>query len=456
MKIEAGTAAPAESDGIMERQQNRDRQLQAQGRRQQARYHTIQAEDGYGQPKGAGRARTSPLHTPEVQRSGYQGRQSSGYRDRTGGADSSQRSGNAGRQRNRVYPGQRGGEYPNQREDVRQRGTYSQRAVSGRRSSREMHREKQMSGGNAARRSLASRNSYPGSPMSAEEKRRRAAVRRRRRRQKRRRMMLLTCMLTIAAGGLFIKFNLNRRAAEQAAQLKAGIAQLEQGNYEAAIAGLDELLEGSKGKGIQIPALLYRAEAEYRLQDYTAALHTYELVLQKEPNNQAAKEGEMLCQTELRNYEAALQTGICQSYVYNRMASEQLDVGDYDQALNSIERGKTALQKERMEGAETKTDETEDSLISKAQSLTEQAAKGLAYHEAVLWEYRNEYEKSLELFEAYVKQYGTDDQVEREIEFLKSRQGDSLSSEDADFLDPGDEPEETDAEGETAETQTAE
>ena len=56
-----------------------------------------------------------------------------------------------------------------------------------------------------------------------------------------------------------------------------GISQLEAGNYADAIAAFETALDQSDGivNAFELDILKYRAEAEYRLEDYTAAAHTY-------------------------------------------------------------------------------------------------------------------------------------------------------------------------------------
>ncbi len=105
----------------------------------------------------------------------------------------------------------------------------------------------------------------------------------------------------------------------------------------------------------------------------------------------------VLCLVETGDYAAALDLEVLQGPVYNRMAKEQIEAGDYERALEYIELGKTFAE--------------------------ESAGRELAFNEAAAWEYKHDYAKALQLFEAYVENYGADETAEREIAFLKTRQG---------------------------------
>ena len=88
-------------------------------------------------------------------------------------------------------------------------------------------------------------------------------------------------------------------------------------------------------------------------------------------------------------------------YVYNLKAVEQINAGEYDAALELIRQGLEA------------GDSVQD----------------LSYNQAVAWENKGDFAKALELFEAYAAQYGTDENVERELTFLRSRQGNASDDE---------------------------
>ena len=60
-----------------------------------------------------------------------------------------------------------------------------------------------------------------------------------------------------------------------------GIAQMEQGDYEGAIASFDEAIAHSDGRvgDFELDVLKYGGEAECKLGDYPAAAHTYDVLL---------------------------------------------------------------------------------------------------------------------------------------------------------------------------------
>ena len=45
----------------------------------------------------------------------------------------------------------------------------------------------------------------------------------------------------------------------------------------------------------------------------------------------------------------------------------------------------------------------------------------MSYNQAVCSEYLGQYQEALELFKAYGQQYGTDEELQHEIDFLESR-----------------------------------
>lgn len=232
-----------------------------------------------------------------------------------------------------------------------------------------------------------------------DERARVRARERKRRRRRQRRILLVTLILLILflIGGAV--YGVMRRGREKKKQelLKEGIELLNQGSYEEAVTRLDEALQWSKGKigEFETNVLLYRADAEFRLRDYDAAQNTYELLSKENEENRDYKKGMARCLVEKGDYDGALALGVIDGYIYNLKAVEQIRAGEYDSALELIEKGKAAGD----------------------------AMQDLSFNEAVVWENKGDFAKALELFEAYKAQYGTDENVERELEFLRSRQG---------------------------------
>lgn len=212
--------------------------------------------------------------------------------------------------------------------------------------------------------------------------------------------MILGCfvlLLLLAAVGIFLMVRKNRREEQKQEFLTEGIALVESGKYEEAVAKLNEALQwsGDKMGEFEQEVLLYRAGAEYRLRDFDAALKTYETLQAADSENVEYQRGVALCTLEKGDVNGALAMGVIDGYVYNRMAVDQIRARDFDRALDSIDRGKAAGDPSVM--------------------------KDLTYNEAVVWENKGDYAKALELFESYVSQYGSDENAQREIDFLKSR-----------------------------------
>ena len=217
----------------------------------------------------------------------------------------------------------------------------------------------------------------------------------------------------------------------------SGIEKLDAGDYGGAIADLEEALSLGKGKvgEMELDILKYRAEAEYRMGDYSAAAHTYDILRQvdgEKPeyvrlhcllNIQAGKTEEALedyrniyekdksaellkdmgqalekaGQTDaaLELYSQAEADGLADSVIYNRKGLCYLSRGEYSAAGQAFEAG-------------LKASDTE-------------AAADLAFNRAAALEYQGNYEEALKAFEAYVAQYGSDEKAEHEIAFLKTR-----------------------------------
>lgn len=209
-------------------------------------------------------------------------------------------------------------------------------------------------------------------------------------------MLLILLTAGIVAG----VFSYTKGKARQAV-MKEGIASLEDGNYEEAIGKFEEILAGSKGNigSFEAEVLTYRGEAEYKKKDYNAAMHTFELLLKEDGEKERYRR--MLCysQLELGNYEEALAYGFADALAYSRMATRDIQNEEYDAALENVRKG--------MEACEA----------------GDPAMQELLYSQAVAHEQKGDFVKALELFEAYLTAYGPDEKIQREITFLKTRQG---------------------------------
>jgi tetratricopeptide (TPR) repeat protein len=178
---------------------------------------------------------------------------------------------------------------------------------------------------------------------------------------------------------------------------ESGITAMADSRYEDAIENFDQALElaGSKIDKTQIDILERRAEAEYNLKDYAAALDSWKILMETDSTNDEYKKNAVLCMMETGQYEEALQIGLMQSRIYNKMAVEKIKAGDYEGAISIIDQGLAVD-----DGS---------------------AGADLLYNKAVAHESRGNYEEALQLFREYVSRYGTDENVQKEITFLETR-----------------------------------
>ncbi|MGN0158300.1 MAG: tetratricopeptide repeat protein [Brotaphodocola sp.] len=256
-------------------------------------------------------------------------------------------------------------------------------------------------------RGVGERVSYGSARMRAMERRRKRILRRR--------ILFAAGFLVLVCliGGILFGISNGWKSRQKMEFLETGIACMKQENYEEAIVNFEKELEAAGGHvgALEEETLLYRAEAEYRLQDYSAALHTYQILLKKDKHKFIYQKGVALALLETGDLEGALEMHVIDAYVYNRMAKEQIESGQYDEALVTIGQGISEL----------------DFASSEVQSYTQEEIqmlkKDLSFNQAVAYEYKSDYQKALELFEAYISDYGPDANAEREITFLKTRQG---------------------------------
>ena len=220
-----------------------------------------------------------------------------------------------------------------------------------------------------------------------------------------------------------------------------GIEQLDGGNYEEAIRSFEEALAlSSKVVGeFELDILKYRAEAECRAGDYGAAAYTYDVLSQVDKEweeyqtricnlhilagqlDQALEEykklweagsageetaqlllalGQALTQQgrfdeAMGLYEQAVESGVKNGEIYNRMAVCKLEEGDIDLALQYLE-----------EGVKTGDRSVMGSLL---------------LNQAAAYEKKLDFARALTILEQYTAAYGANEQVQKEIDFLRSR-----------------------------------
>ena len=246
----------------------------------------------------------------------------------------------------------------------------------------------------------------------------------------------------LIAGMLFLLTGCGHVTEEMKAGKENGIALMENGDYEGAVAEFDSLIDQTKHvSSCEIDVLKYRGEAEFMLGDYGAAAYTYDtLVKVDKPRAEyyylgavsLANSGDMEgAENRLESgtradekhaaagyaeamealgaaymtagdetkadeiYQTLVEEGFSSTEVYNRWMMAAMKKGDYEEALQHGEAG-FALSDDR-------------------------AKKEIAFNQAVCYEYLGQYEKALELFRSYEEQYGQDEKADHEIAFLVTR-----------------------------------
>ena len=246
----------------------------------------------------------------------------------------------------------------------------------------------------------------------------------------------------LIAGMLFLLTGCGHVTEEMKAGKENGIALMENGDYEGAVAEFDSLIDQTtRVTSFEIDVLKYRGEAEFMLGDYGAAAYTYDtLVKVDKPRaeyyylgavslaNSGDAEGAenrlesgtkadekhaaagyaeamealgaayMTAGDETKAdeiYQTLVEEGFSSTEVYNRWMMAAMKKGDYEEALQHGEAG-LALSDDR-------------------------AKKEIAFNQAVCYEYLGQYEKALELFRSYEEQYGQDEKADHEIAFLVTR-----------------------------------
>lgn len=248
-----------------------------------------------------------------------------------------------------------------------------------------------------------------------------------------------------------------------------GIEKLVSGDYAGAIEAFDAALEksGKKSEGFNSDVLGYRAEAEYKLRDYEAAVHTYGLLLEMKPDTAVYLYAQSMCYAHLGDtddaidrykagnaalkddkaeagklealfaaggacvdageyekamslYQDALKEGIKHGQVYNQMGLCQMAEKDYRGALDSFDQGYETFVTGHSLGSGAEPAQAWGALAGDAQA-DRALLKELVYNRAVAYEYLSEYKKALELFEDYVSVFGSNEDAEHEIAFLKTR-----------------------------------
>ena len=245
---------------------------------------------------------------------------------------------------------------------------------------------------------------------------------------------------------------------------ESGKALLEEGKYAQAVEVFDKAIgvHGSKNiRGLEIDILRYRAEAEYKAGDYKAAEHTYRLLISADEERTEYLDMLAIIYTKLSNvdmdidiadaaamYDKAqslddrselhINAGITIVEYYEDMYDKKMDAAyldsaeeflekllketgrknakvlavyakhmskreDYDKALEAVDEGIALLEKKKLNKSEDET------------------LKSLMFSRGSCYEYKSDYNKALEAFNAYIEKYGEDESVSHEVAFLKAR-----------------------------------
>ena len=266
------------------------------------------------------------------------------------------------------------------------------------------------------------------------------------------------------AVGVLAAIMLGGCSGKERKNFEAGKALLNEGKYAEAVEAFDKAIEahGSNSiRGLEIDILRYRAEAEYRAGDYKAAEHSYRLLTSADENRSEYMDMLAIIYTKLSNtdmdinidnaidmYEKAakqddkselhINAGITIAEYYEDMYDKKMDVTyldsaeeflekllketgrknakilavyakhmskreDYDKALEAVDDGIALLEKKKLNKSEDET------------------LKSLMFSRGSCYEYKGDYNKALEAFNAYIEKYGEDESVSHEVAFLKAR-----------------------------------
>lgn len=226
-----------------------------------------------------------------------------------------------------------------------------------------------------------------------------------------------------------------------------GIAQMEQGDYEGAIASFDEAIAHSDGRvgDFELDVLKYRGEAEYKLGDYPAAAHTYDVLLQVDGESadyyylrsMAYSAQGMTAEAQADAQAAAgLEDGSGQvspvmEEAMTALGRAWLLAGDPAQAQAAFDRvlasgtitpglclqlGSALLDGGQAEEASGYFDQG----LSLAQPGSEEYGE-LLLGRAAAAEYSGDFAGALERLEQYERSFGQRPEVDREIRFLETR-----------------------------------
>lgn len=289
------------------------------------------------------------------------------------------------------------------------------------------------------------------------------------------RILTAVCCLVLTGG---IAFGVSRLAGSfhfsKKKKLRAeGIELLKGKDAGGAIPVFDEALAaaGDKSRLFNIDVLSYRAEAEMMLDDFEAAKHSWDLILEQGGDPVSGRYMKSFCESRLGNKEQAValyrealgmeeKGKISPGYETALLAAGEacMEAEDhegaralYEEALGNVrgdgrfesrvrcQMGLCQMAEEDYEGASDSFYQGYDRLITSykagtgasldqaAAAITEenqadwQLLKKLAFYQAAVCEYMQNYEEAKSRFETYIQVFGADEAVQHEIDFLNTR-----------------------------------
>lgn len=143
----------------------------------------------------------------------------------------------------------------------------------------------------------------------------------------------------------------------------AGIEQMNQGNYEEAIASFDLALDEADGivNEFELDVLKYRAEAEYMTEDFTAAAHTYGILADVDDGKPEYYYYQAASEAMAGNLDGAVAA-------YESALVDTSGVGKSDPDRGKEDSGEKT---DRENGRETDSSQTEDTQAENRQEETE-------------------------------------------------------------------------------------
>lgn len=221
-----------------------------------------------------------------------------------------------------------------------------------------------------------------------------------------------------------------------------GIQKLEAGDYAGAVESFDQAVAKSRGTvgGFELDVLKYRAEAEYRLEDYAAAAHTYDVLLQVDEKRAEYRYMRCMANAKAGNVESAL-ADYTEQTAADKESSELSDAallilgtaleeqGENDKAITlyqqAMDQGQANAELYNRMGVcklnEKAYDEALQYFEQGIQTGDEAVLPSLKFNRAVTYEYQGDFERALKELEAYAAEYGGSEEADREIAFLRTR-----------------------------------